>query len=388
VIGEGRRSALAALLGLPLLVGGAAIALLASAAGDLPYLDLQVMTQAVQAWWSGSSPYGTDILDGLQFNYPPSALVLLGPLAAAPLLVAGGLLVVAGAAVLLLVARWALPGSPRGALVLAGALALSEPVMTTWLYGQVNLVVLLLVCSATIRVRSGMAAGGLLGGAAGLKLAPAAFLVLPVVDRQWRSVAVAASTVAGLLILAALRVPSILGDWLGQVAAGVVVVRPEDAGRNASWRGLLEALAPDAAVVLWWIAVLVGGAGVLVGVVAALRAERRVVAVAVVALGVLLLSPVSWTHHWVWVPVVLGAALARSGRRSLDLATLVAAALLLVATMLWLPVQGMGPDRVLATDGWAWLLSYSYVLLGTAALALLIAREVVKPGRREDPATS
>jgi alpha-1,2-mannosyltransferase len=294
-----------------------------------------------------------------------------------PRTLTGIVLVVVGAALLWLVLRWALPAVPTtGIALLAGILALSEPVQMTWRYGQVDLLVLAAVSAALIRARH-RAASPLLGAAAGLKLLPVTFLVVPAFQRRWRTVALALLTTAALVVVAIARTPSMLGDYLDQVLHGTVVIRPGDEAHNVSWRGLLGwALGDGRTATATWvgIALVVGGVG-LATVIRAVRARDAVAAVSAVALVGLLLSPVTWTHHWVWVAVVLGTALpAWRSRRRVDRAHLVAVLALVAATVVWAPTWFASPDHSYARDGLHWLSAYSYVLLGTVVLATLALR--------------
>jgi alpha-1,2-mannosyltransferase len=167
-----------------------------------------------------------------------------------------------------------------------------------------------------------------------------------------------------------------LGDYLDQLLHGAVVIRPGDVGHNVSWRGLLGwALGADRAGAAWLVVTLVLGMVGLVTVVVALRTGDAVAAVSAVALVGLLLSPVTWTHHWVWIAVVLGTALPawRSPRR-VDRAHLVAVLTLTTALVAWVPTWFTNPDHSYGTDGLRWLSAYSYVLLGTVALLTLALR--------------
>jgi alpha-1,2-mannosyltransferase len=369
------RQRIVVVLGLALVVGSAVVAV-EIGIGDRDFLDLGIYRDAVSTWWHGQSPYGVPYSDDLQFNYPPSSLVLLTALSVLPRTLTGILLVAVGAALLGLVLRWSLPVLPTtGIAALAGVLALSEPVQMTWRYGQVDLIVLAAVSAALLRA-SARAEGPLLGAAAGLKLLPVSFLVVPALQRRWRTVVVALVTTAGLVVVAVARTPSMLGDYLDQLLHGAVVIRPGDVGHNVSWRGLLGwALGADRAGTAWLVVTLVLGLVGLVTVVVALRTGDAVAAVSALALVGLLLSPVTWTHHWVWIAVVLGTALPawRSPRR-VDRAHLVAVLTLTTALVAWVPTWFTNPDHSYGTDGLRWLSAYSYVLLGTVALLTLALR--------------
>jgi hypothetical protein len=363
-------------LGVAVVVGSVVVASVIGI-GDRNFLDLGIYRDAVSTWWHGQSPYGVPYADDLQFNYPPSSLVLLTALSVLPRTLTGILLVVVGATLLGLVLRWALPTlGAAGIALLAGVLAVSEPVQMTWRYGQVDLLVVAAVSAALLRSRA-RADGPLLGTAVGLKLLPITFLVIPALQRRWRSVTAALLTTAVLVVVAIARTPSMLGDYLDQLLRGGVLIRPADEGHNVSWRGLLGwALGGGlAAGPAWLVVATVLGVVGLVTVVLAVRTGDAVAAVSAVALVGLLLSPITWTHHWVWVVVVLGTALpAWHSRRRVDRAHLVAVLALGAAMVVWLPTWFANPDHSYGTDGLRWLSAYSYVLLGTVALLTLAVR--------------
>ncbi len=111
------------------------------------------------------------------------------------------------------------------------------------------------------------------------------------------------------------------------------------------------------ALTLLWIS-LVAATGVLAALAArrARAAGDDVLALLVIATWGLLASPVSWSHHWVWiVPATLYLLKARSW--------------MLLATTAFV----VGPHAFLDPEGrnWSWpeqLVGSSYVLLGLAFL--------------------
>jgi alpha-1,2-mannosyltransferase len=89
-----------------------------------------------------------------------------------------------------------------------------------------------------------------------------------------------------------------------------------------------------------------------------------VLALGAVVLGMLLASPISWTHHWVWalVPAVAMWRATRGGR------ALAAAYLVLSATAgIYLPQRLGAPD--LGWSAWEQVVGNGYALWALAALA-------------------
>ncbi|MFV2125515.1 glycosyltransferase 87 family protein [Micromonospora sp. LOL_013] len=126
------------------------------------------------------------------------------------------------------------------------------------------------------------------------------------------------------------------------------------------------------------IAVLVGAAGMTVAVRCARAGDELLAVLACAATG-LLVSPVSWHHHWVWwVPalLVLGGDQRWCGRRSTIL-TAAAGWLVLAGSTSWVLASPGGWD--LHFSGLGLIYSNLYVLLALGGLGLLGRR--VRPDR-------
>jgi alpha-1,2-mannosyltransferase len=297
---------------------------LAAAGYDLRYgrgwfLDLRVYLAAGHALYAGQAAYSLRYTGiHLPFSYPPFALFVLSPLSLLPTGVAIGLWWCASGAALVATLTIALrtATSLRGeravaaALVIAGLSITLEPVRSSMNYGQVNWFLMLLVLWDLTRPSS-RRRGVPLGIAAAIKLTPIVFVLFFLVERDWRSVGRAAGTFAALTLASWAALPSTSTLYWFHLAF--------DAGRdgnvgyagNQSWEGLLHR-APFAHLAssgaLWAALVVVTLLAAAVLVARLLAAGRRIQAVLVLALGELLVSPISWTHHWSWLavaPVVL-----------------------------------------------------------------------------------
>ena len=130
----------------------------------------------------------------------------------------------------------------------------------------------------------------------------------------------------------------------------------------------------------WWViaALLVGLAGIAVAAWAH-RRGHRLAGVTCCAITGLLISPFSWTHHWVWAAPLLVALAATAWRRrsaGYGLVAVVAAAVFSGRIPLPGPGHSPGPVRLLEGD--------LYVLCGLAVLAgtaLALIRERVQAAR-------
>ncbi|MFD8966457.1 glycosyltransferase 87 family protein [Streptomyces sp. NPDC059568] len=207
-----------------------------------------------------------------------------------------------------------------------------EPVWTTLRYGQINLLLAVAVlwdltreparCPALLKGRRQHRwAGAGIGLAAAVKLTPALFAVLLLLVglvrarrtgwNPWlRQAATATVVFVGATLLAAVVLPAdSLRFWTGTLFETGRAGLAEDAA-NQSLRGVLARLSHTGDPALWWpvAAAVVAVAGLTAAVAAALR-EERAGAVAGCAATALLISPVSWSHHWVWyVPMTLYVA--------------------------------------------------------------------------------
>ncbi|WP_420707614.1 glycosyltransferase 87 family protein [Streptomyces sp. NRRL S-1022] len=322
----------------------------------------------------------------LPTTYPPFAALLFTPL---PLLDTALLRALATAGNLTLLVVFVrlslkLVGHARGATAwwVAAAAVWCEPVWTTLRYGQINLLLAVLVLWDLTRRPAGgydRWTGAGLGLAAAVKLTPAVFPVFLLVTgltarlggghaEPWlRHARGAAAAFAGATLLAAAVLP--YDSWRFWTD---MVFRADRAGyteetANQALRGVLARLlhTPHPGALWAACAAVVAALGLVVAVRAELRG-RRAWAVCACAVTALLISPVSWTHHWVWcVPLVL--LLWTRGHRTAALGTLL---VFCSYAPWWVP---HGPDRPeLHLNGAA--LALSAVYGATGGLFLVLAR--------------
>ncbi|MFD8570412.1 glycosyltransferase 87 family protein [Streptomyces sp. NPDC059639] len=318
---------------------------------------------------------------GLPTTYPPFAALLFTPLTlldlaslrAAATALNLGLLVAFVHLSLLLVRRHA---RVEHSLWVAAGAVWCEPVWTTLRYGQVNLLLAVLVLGDLTRRPGHRWAGAGIGVAAAIKLTPALFavfllctgLALAVTRGAWRpwlrAACVAAGTFAGVTALTAVVLPhDSRRFWTRTVFEASRVGHAEETA-NQSLRGVLARLLHTDDPGLWWVlvAAAAGAAGLAVAVAAALRG-RRALAVVVCATTALLVSPVSWSHHWVWcVPLVL--VVWEAGRRR---TAAVLGVLFCSYALWWVPHGGDRPE--LHQNGVQLVLSALYVGVSCAFLA-------------------
>ncbi|OBJ58208.1 mannosyltransferase [Mycobacterium sp. 1423905.2] len=249
----------------------------------------------------------------LPFTYPPFAAVVFYPLHLVPF----GLLAFLWQVITLValygsvrIAQRLLgvaAGAGRGTALVWTAVAIwIEPMRSTFDYGQVNVLLMVAVLGAVYASRWWLS-GLLVGVSAGIKLTPAIAAVYLGGARRW-----AAAIASAVVFVATIAVSwLVVGDqaryYFTDLLGDAHRVGPIATSFNQSWRGAISRiLGHDAGfgpLVL---------AGIAVTAVLALAAWRALDGadvlgrLLVVELFGLLLSPISWTHHWVWlIPLMM-----------------------------------------------------------------------------------
>ena len=289
-----------------------------------PQTDFAVYRLGGHAVWTGTTLYEmrTPVSD-LLFTYPPVAAVAFTPFAVLPLglaeVVWSGLTVLAlvgllravrtsvvpsAAAVRALSSPWALP------LLLVAALA-TEPVRNTLVLGQVNILLVLAIWLDVQPRPRRLPAGVLTGVAAAIKLTPLIFVPYLWLTGRRKAALWAVGAFAAVHAAAFVLAPAPSRVYWGGVFADSSRIGPITYVGNQSLYGALARIWGDTV----WAGhfYLLASAGVAVaGLVVAGRLHRSGAPVAgllAVAVTGLLVSPISWGHHWVWVvPALLWLA--------------------------------------------------------------------------------
>jgi alpha-1,2-mannosyltransferase len=211
--------------------------------------------------------------------------------------------------------------------------------------------------------------------ATGIKLTPGIFIVYLLVTRRYREAATAAAATVGTMVAGAIAMPEASRHFWG-----VYMFDPSRPGAthfisNQAWRGVFARVAGgiDGIAPYWLLAVVLT---CTLGFLAVRRAYEQgfvLESVLLAAVVGLLVSPISWTGHWVWaLPIcavlVHHALQARSTRRGV----LAGVALAWVVTMAFgLPWHSphLG-DKEYTHHGFQLVVGNSYALCGVAVLGL------------------
>jgi len=372
----------------------------------LNMVDLRVYTYGAQALMTGtlySFTYADLTPDfPLPFTYPPFAAILMLPLHLLPsFAVLGVLWQLATIAALWAAVRLSLTlmlGSVaadprwRSAALLWTALGVwLEPVRTTLNFGQVNvfLVVGILLAANAGRGRWWLA-GGLVGLLAGVKLTPAITGLYLVGRRNVRAAVLAGAVFVGTVAISFVLIPRESGAYFGGLVIDAGRVGPVGSAINQSMRGALSRIVGHDVGTggLWLGSVFLACLMALVAWFRLGRDDRLGMLLVVQLLG-LLVSPISWSHHWVWLlPAAMWLVHGPLGRELG--ARLVAASMLVI-----LAADPISLLLVLQPSIWAfsrpWPLSVAgsvYPVIAVVVLALMVRGEhrqaTVAPARSGD----
>ncbi|WP_246002060.1 glycosyltransferase 87 family protein [Allorhizocola rhizosphaerae] len=339
------------------------------------FFDLRVYYGAINFWVHDAgelydyvrprSTYG--------FTYPTFAAITMLPMAFLPWPV---VLVIASAATVA-VTVWLLFELFRGYgqspwFVVGVALCLVaayEPMRETFLFGQVNMLLVGLVAADLLLLvgRGSRWAGIGVGLATAIKLTPGIFIVYLLVTRRWRAALVSVATAAIATLFAAAVAPGASREFWTSAIWETDRVGSLSYISNQSLRGVVARLDPGHPDTTLWFAMV---AGVLaVWAVRVWRSAARgdeVLGLALTGVVGVLVSPVTWIHHLVWAIPAFVLLVRRGGRWRLGFAAL--AYIVLCSRVVW--------EYERDFDGWHGFVSANaYVWIMLALLCLTPAHK-------------
>jgi len=326
--------------------------------------------------------------DANWFTYPPFAATVFTPLAGMPGLLArlGWDLGSVGALAFACVVTVRLAGyrPTRSVIVtMVAAALLLEPMYHTLYLGQVNLMLMALVLADVWRLSRGRPAGIGIGIAAAIKLVPAIFIVLLLVTRRTRDAVIAAGTFVGCGLIGYVVDPSASRLYWTRLFYDSKRVSAGYISNQSLYAAALRIFGGPSHVGTWFLLVplFLGVVGIGVAAVLARRGDW-LGAAAVTGTTGLLVSPISWTHHWVWILPAL-VVLMRGG-----VATRIAAAgaylLFVLAPMWWTPHPARPGTAEVGFHGLTTAVANCFLIAGLAFLAYM-AVVVYRTGALRQP---
>jgi len=226
--------------------------------------------------------------------------------------------------------------------------------------------------------------GALVGLAAAVKLTPAAFVLFFLCRGDRRAAATAGVSFAGWSAVGFLLAPhDSVRYWTSVVfqtdRPGSLLYAANQSIMGVLARADLDPRTP-AAMGAWLALSAVVLALAWRGMRRALVASADAWALSLCAFAALLISPVSWSHHWVWAApalLVLAVASLRNRCRFTLAGVAVGLAVFAAAPQWWFP---SGSNRELHWAAWQQVVGSSYVIL---AVVVLCAGAFFDPGRQQ-----
>ena len=249
----------------------------------------------------------------------------------------------------------------RLAAVVAAGLFL-QPMWQSIFLGQINPLLLALVLADVRMVAAGRRWAGVgVGVAAAIKLTPGIFVVVLLLAGRIRAAAVSAGTFVACGLLGFLVAPKASRVYWSGTFLDTSRVGADYISNQSPFGAAARLLGGPDHVGGWYpvVPLVLGAAGIAVAVAWARRGEW-LGAAAVTGTTGLLVSPISWAHHWVWVvPALL--FLVRDGRRRWAAGAYL---LFCLSPLWWMP-------RVYGFDGTNTLVANCYLLSGLALVAYM-----------------
>ncbi|WP_241228221.1 glycosyltransferase family 87 protein [Corynebacterium hylobatis] len=300
---------------------------------DFP-VDMIIYREGVRAFLEGSEMYSVPMYAGdlaLPFIYPPFGALVLVPLTVFDAIhhdLAGDIIIMASSALILVCLWFVLRAVTRGSVDKRGLAALTaatwpvvlliEPVWLNAGFAQVNVVIMALVVLDLVPRRRFLPQGSLIGIAAAIKITPLAMLLYFLLRRDFRAIITAGVSALVVTGLAALVRWDATVDYFSTVLLGMGTDSEFGVSAvyqsNSSLKGMLMRWwTSDAALdanstltnIIWLVFALLT---IVLGgwlMIALFRRDMLIDAALVNAVIMLLISPVSWSHHWVWLTLLL-----------------------------------------------------------------------------------
>jgi alpha-1,2-mannosyltransferase len=375
-------------------------------------IDIDVYRMGGQAWLDGHPLYSPDVKFhtpiglNLPFTYPPLAAVIFAPFAwlgmpAASVTITAITLVLLLVSTMMVLTRldvWSgsrvVPGPAwlrrwwLTASIVAFATLNLEPIQANFAFGQINVVLMTLVIAECVPQRTPWPRGLLLGLGIALKLTPAVFLLYFLLNRDRRAVLTSLASVVATIAAGFALAWNDSWEYWTHTVRNTDRIGSASLNTNQNIAGTLARLGLDdhQRFLPWVLACFLVLALTVWAARRALRAGEPVLAVICIALFGLAVSPVSWSHHWVWMleAVIVTGVLAWR-RRNVALAFVTAAGL---AAMYWTPLDLMPKHHETTACWWRQLVGVSYLWWALATIVVAGATVAVRTSSATAPRAS
>ena len=265
---------------------------------------------------------------GLPFTYPPFAALLFYPLAfltepQSMLLITAIICALSYWCAYLLYSyarsrSWRLPlqkhlGHWGMVSLIAALIWMCGPWRLTTHFGQINAIILALILADFMRPATRVPRGVLLGIAAGIKLTPLAFGLLLLMRKDWKGLITTALSFAATVGIAYLVVPQESTIYWFQALRDTSRVGWFSYFDNVSIMGALTHAGLQHHLTATALSVVQVALTLLIVLVTAvllvplIRARALMAQLALTAFMMLQISPISWSHHNTWYPLMLAA---------------------------------------------------------------------------------
>jgi alpha-1,2-mannosyltransferase len=301
-------------IGIVLVLAICALAFDAAFAVRHGFFDLRVYFGAINYWTDGTGEIYDYLLPRTKygFTYPPFAALAMLPMALigwhVAIVISLMLTVVSAVAVIYALVE---PLARRRGwdtwFVVAVACcfaAVFEPMRETLLFGQVNAILLALVAAdVLLLVRYNRSIAGVgIGIATAIKLTPGIFIVYLIITKRFRAAAVASGTTLAATVFAGAVAPDASREFWTDALWNTSRVGSQSFVSNQSLNGLVYRWNEEDPTKLAWVALVLA-----VMAVWAWRSRRAVrfgdeaTGFALTGIVGVLVSPITWVHHLVWV---------------------------------------------------------------------------------------
>ena len=260
-----------------------------------------------------------------------------------------------------------------------------DPMYQTLFLGQINLILLALILTDVWRVSQGRDAGIGVGIAAAIKLTPAIFIVFFLLARRTKAAFIAAGTFVLCGLIGFGVAPRASKLYWRHLFFDTRRVGAPYISNQSPYAAAIRIAEGQGHIGAWWIVIPITFA--VIGLTTATVLARRqdwLGATAVTGTTGLLVSPISWAHHWVWILPAL-VLLVRYGHRI----TAAVGYLLFALAPFWYTPHSGGPREY----GFHWLLTLvanCFLLAGLAFGAYMAwhayrSLGLAQPGRPPRP---